>query len=100
MAREKKSCLPTSLRSEHKLHLRLCHFCFHLNESYLEVSRCERCKRSLTLASLISDFTEEDEYLDKMDQEEGEDVTTESAADEKASIAQPSALINGLSVLW
>jgi hypothetical protein len=33
--------------SEASVHFRLCHFCFHLNESPTEATQCARCQRSL-----------------------------------------------------
>lgn len=75
------------------VHIRLCHFCFFLNESNSDVYRCESCRKLLTVEPFWGYLDEQDRGVKKPTAQE-EDEETPSSGE-----AQPP-LITGLSVLW
>lgn len=74
------------------VHIRLCHFCFHLNESDNDVYRCDRCKRLLTVEPFWG-------YLDEQDRAEKQ-ASQDDEEEAPAAEGPQGSLITGLSVLW
>lgn len=76
-----KKQTPKGKRSvpQETIHFRLCHLCFHLNESPQEIHRCERCSHDYYSVSdyLMGDL---ESMADEMEDAEVEMVALETMA--------------------
>ncbi len=115
-----------SVFNEESLHFRLCHGCWHLNESISEVTQCERCHRvfptqyssemiHLTRADLrMPDRDEEGEadppigtgmfptelWEEEDEDEDEDDLFTEEESEDSNRFGGESIGLTGLRVRW
>ena len=84
--------------NQESLHFRLCHLCFHLNESSTEVDKCLRCHASF---KPDVDTAEEIELDGTSDQElEAEEEDLDEIGLPYSSFRRKSPRLAGLTVVW
>lgn len=80
------------------IHFRLCHICFHLNESSSEIIRCQSCRKYLSVEPIWEYLEGRQKARQKRrvqdDDDEDEDEETETFTKRIPPI------LTGLSVLW
>jgi hypothetical protein len=88
---------PNSRISHESIHFRLCHYCFHLNESDTEVLKCEGCRHFL----IGEMYTPSPTPTNRFYRRESQDQVAAKTASAGASAAERRrAYITGLSVDW
>lgn len=107
---KKRRKIPSqSVFNEESLHFRICHGCWHLNESSSEVMQCERCQRAfpsqfthelLAAGEGLSLFSGLEPGNGLADEEEDEDPFEEDARLDDSTDYTDVGAVTGLSVRW